>query len=250
MTCSPFLLGGVINEHLKLWETRRPELEKEIRDGLYVDDLMTGGEMLNTVATKRTGAFEIFEDGTFKLHKWHFNVAALENEEGSNSTDEEDISYAKQQLGFSKLPIQSYSDCCGTKDALSVETLRKTTTTTKRAALSELAKVYDPLGLISPTTLVAKQLYREMRNIGTMGRGAARIDQETLGRMARRTFDKHYGATDSGPQFPPYYSGNTTWIRGREQNWCFSYSLCGCTARKQHNSRFGLLKISASEEKS
>ena len=25
-----------------------------------------------------------------------------------------------------------------------------------------------------------------------MGRGAARIDQETLGRMARRTFDKHY----------------------------------------------------------
>ena len=36
MTCSPFLLGGVINEHLKLWETRHPELVKEIRDGLYI----------------------------------------------------------------------------------------------------------------------------------------------------------------------------------------------------------------------
>ena len=44
MTCSPFLLGGIINEHLKLWETRRPELVKEIRDRLYVDNLMTGGE--------------------------------------------------------------------------------------------------------------------------------------------------------------------------------------------------------------
>ena len=36
-----------------------------------------------------------------------------------------------------------------------------------------------------------------------MGQGAARIDQEMLGRMARRTFDKHYGSTDSGPKFPP-----------------------------------------------
>ena len=51
------------------------------------------------------------------------------------------------------------------KDALSFETPRKTTTTTKPAVLSELAKVHDPLGLISPTTLVAKQLYREMCEI-------------------------------------------------------------------------------------
>ena len=78
MTCSPFLLGRVINEHLKLWKTRHPELVKEIRDGSYVDDLMTGGETVNTVGTKRTGAIEVFEDGTFKLHKWHSNVATLE----------------------------------------------------------------------------------------------------------------------------------------------------------------------------
>ena len=163
MTCSPFLLGGVINEHLKLWETRYPELVKEIRDGLYVDDLMTGGETVETVATKRSRAIEIFKDGTFKLHKWHSNVATLETENGCNSTEEEEISYAKQQLGSSKpdtkllgLPWDK------SKDTLSVETPRKTPATTKRAALSELAKVYDPLGLISPVTLAAKQLYREM----------------------------------------------------------------------------------------
>ena len=63
---------------------RHPKLEKEIRDGLYVDDLMTGGEMVNTVATKRTEAVEIFKDGTFKLHKWHSNVTALETEDGSD----------------------------------------------------------------------------------------------------------------------------------------------------------------------
>ena len=33
----------MLNEHLKSWERRHPELVKEIRNGLYVDDLMTGG---------------------------------------------------------------------------------------------------------------------------------------------------------------------------------------------------------------
>ena len=42
LTCSPFLLGGVINEHLKHWEAKYPELVKEIRDDLYVDGLITG----------------------------------------------------------------------------------------------------------------------------------------------------------------------------------------------------------------
>lgn len=32
---------------------------------------------------------------------------------------------------------------------------------TKREVLSKLAKVYDPVGLASPTTLQGKQIYRE-----------------------------------------------------------------------------------------
>ena len=62
---------------------------------MYVDDLMTGGETPETVATKRSEAVEIFKDGTFKLHKWHSNVAALETGDVSHPADEEDISYAK-----------------------------------------------------------------------------------------------------------------------------------------------------------
>ncbi len=43
LRCSPFLLNGVLGEHLKSWETKYPSLVDEIRKGLYVDDLMTGG---------------------------------------------------------------------------------------------------------------------------------------------------------------------------------------------------------------
>ena len=34
--------------------------------------------------------------------------------------------------------------------------------TTKRDVLSQIAKVYDPLGLVSPTTLTAKLLFRDI----------------------------------------------------------------------------------------
>ena len=59
LTCSPFLLGGVINERLKQWEQKYPDLVKEIRDGLYVDDLMTSGVSVETVATKKAQAIEV-----------------------------------------------------------------------------------------------------------------------------------------------------------------------------------------------
>ena len=77
LMCSPFLLGGVLNEHLKSWK-RYPHPVEELQKGLYVDNLMTGGTTTNEVREKKTKAIEIFEDATFKLHKWHSNVETLE----------------------------------------------------------------------------------------------------------------------------------------------------------------------------
>ena len=42
LTSSPFLLGGVIQQHLETWEQREPELVAQIRKRLYVDDLISG----------------------------------------------------------------------------------------------------------------------------------------------------------------------------------------------------------------
>ena len=97
MTCSPFLLGGVINEHLKLWEPKYPDLVKKGRDGLYVDDLMTG------VAAKRAQAIEVFKDGTFNLHKWYSNMASLEEMENAPKlSDDEQSSYVETKFGVNQ----------------------------------------------------------------------------------------------------------------------------------------------------
>ena len=84
MMCSPFFLGGVINQHLKTWESQYPKLIKEIRDDLYVDDLMTGGENAEITAEKKAITTEkkfittkVFKDASLTVHKWHSNVPDL-----------------------------------------------------------------------------------------------------------------------------------------------------------------------------
>ena len=162
VTSSPFLLAGVIDEHLKAWEHRYPEVVKELRDGLYVDDLMMGGATVPETKTKKSIAEEVLEDATFTLHKWHSNAVKLEANEVP-SVEGGELTYAKEQLGTS----QSETKLLGLtwdkeQDILKVTFRKEKSVISKRNALSFLAKIYDPLGLVSPTTLLGKALYREM----------------------------------------------------------------------------------------
>jgi hypothetical protein len=111
---------------------------KETRDNLYVDDLITGGENVESVAAKRSQAVELFEDATFKLHKWHSSDLTLENHNQSSPVNEDEMTYAKEQLGSGK---------CDTKllglpwnkveDTLSIVTSPRKNIATKREALSD-----------------------------------------------------------------------------------------------------------------
>jgi hypothetical protein len=55
-----------------------------MRDGLYVDGLMTGGVNTQVVSEKEIKAIKVFEDATFKLHKGHCNISELEGKENSS----------------------------------------------------------------------------------------------------------------------------------------------------------------------
>ena len=149
-------------EHLKSWEAKYPNLVDEIRKGLYVDDLMTGGATEDEVKEKKTESIEIFEDATFKLHKWHSNIETLEAPSPPCSDENFEITFAKQQLGSQPETKLFGLGWDKRKDSISVVKPDEVPATTKRNALSQLAKLYDPLGLVSPMTLLGKNLFREM----------------------------------------------------------------------------------------
>ena len=152
----------VIHQHLNTLESQYPELIKEIRDGLYVDDLIIGGENAEITAEKKVTTTEVFKDASLTIHKWHSNVPDLDPV--SSSPCEEEITYAKQQLGGAK-PTEG--KLLGVpwdreQDVISVVLKSARTETTKRGVLSHLAKICDPLGLVSLITLIRKQFYRDI----------------------------------------------------------------------------------------
>ena len=178
LTCLHFLLAAVVEHHLDSWEAREPELVADIRRSLYVDDLLSGKPTVVSAMELKEGAIKIFEDAKFILHKWHSNEPELEDNElkpeceksevkqerDMNQVEAEpDQTFAKQQLTRFN---QSQSSLLGLtwnkqEDEISVVIPKMETSVTKRELLRNLARIYDPLGLVSPVTLKGKHIYRE-----------------------------------------------------------------------------------------
>ena len=161
LTCSPFLHGGVIEHHLETWKERKPEAVSEIEKSMYVDDLISGQPTVSKAKQLKEKAIEIFKDAIFTLHKWHSNEPGLEDALKPTS---EDVTYAKQHFG----PVnEGQCSLLGlpwnkSADTISVVIPTEAAKTTKRGTLQKLAKIYDPLGLVSPITLQCKLIYLQI----------------------------------------------------------------------------------------
>ena len=159
---SPFLLGGVIKYHLDTWEAREPHAVAELRKSLYVDDLISGGVTVEKARELKQQAIEIFEDATFTLHKWQSNEPKLE--ENPVPPVDKEGTFAKQQLvkphagGSSLLGLGWDKE----RDEIIISFPEWEADPTKRGVLRKLASIYDPLGFVSPVTLVGKCLYRDV----------------------------------------------------------------------------------------
>ncbi|XP_048580704.1 uncharacterized protein LOC116619237 isoform X2 [Nematostella vectensis] len=139
---------------------RECDRDAMIRKELYVDDLISGASTVKEARELKEKATQIFQDAGFKLHKWHSNAKELESEGPAS----EDSTYAKQELG---VPVNEECSLLGLgwqtgEDKLSVTIPQGNFAPTKRGILAKLARVYDPLGLLSPTTLSGKLVYRSV----------------------------------------------------------------------------------------
>ena len=148
---------GVIERHLESLEAREP-VNLRIRKSLYVDDLLSGKPTMMEAKELKEGAIKIFQDAKFTLHKWHANDPELESDQPSVETEN---TFAKQQLHPLAVPESSLLGLPWNKDADEVCVVIPVMKiiVTKRELLSNLASIYDPLGLVSPVTLKGKTIY-------------------------------------------------------------------------------------------
>ena len=158
---SPFLLAGVIEQHLESWREECPKTVNEIERSLYMDNLISGGATVSDARELAQEASKVFADAVFSLLKWHSNVPQLMCENVID--DDGELSYVQQQLN---VPTSGECNLLGLrcdceKDKPTISFQEKKAESMKRGVLCKLAKVYDPLGLVFPVTLEGKILYRD-----------------------------------------------------------------------------------------
>ena len=143
---SSFMLGATLMYHYGQYDS--PELDDTLnmlRENTYVHNLMGTGWNYESLQKFKIQSTAILADARFPVHKWESTLPELESEKMKNPSAVLGLCWDKQ------------------KDTLEIEinkTLEKIPVT-KATMLSQLSRVYDPLGIVSPTLVEGKRLYRE-----------------------------------------------------------------------------------------
>ncbi|XP_058456550.1 uncharacterized protein LOC131433948 [Malaya genurostris] len=131
-----------------------------LRKGFYVDDFIGGAETVEEAILLRSELNDLLQKGGFELRKWTSNrlevLKGLNDDQiGTQSTLHFSPHETIKALGISWEPE---ADCLRFDSQIRTNPVLPT----KRSILSDIAKLFDPLGLIAPVIVRAKILMQEL----------------------------------------------------------------------------------------
>ena len=151
---SPFILNYVLKYHAEKYAD--DEFFKILKENLYVDNMLVTSNNLNFLKEVYIETQKRLEEGGFSLRSWN-----------SNSRPKELQSIMTNQGNIASHG-NSYEKVLGMKYMLEFDSLQggelqlDASANTKHAALAQIAKVFDPLGLYLPVSNKGKFLMREL----------------------------------------------------------------------------------------
>lgn len=131
-----------------------PKIADIIENNSYVDDIIFGGENLQELQTKSEDLIKVLESANMNLRKFNSNnqdfIDSLpESKRESGLDDEKSV--------FKALGVRWNPKSDTISFAPNIVNIKKVT---KRACLSEIAKIFDPNGLLGPITFQFKQFMK------------------------------------------------------------------------------------------
>lgn len=154
-SCAPYIAIRSVNQLAEDEKSNFPDVAKVLKNDAYVDDVLSGGDDIRSAQQLQRDLSAVIKSGGFELKKWASN--ANEVLEQIPETDREvkipvelNADDTIKALGIAWHPA---NDSFGFKTML-FSTDRQLLT--RRTALSTVAKLFDPIGLIAPVIVVAK----------------------------------------------------------------------------------------------
>ncbi|XP_018402453.1 PREDICTED: uncharacterized protein LOC108779488, partial [Cyphomyrmex costatus] len=135
-----------------------PEAVPILRDSVYVDDALFGGDDVASLIKVREQLTGLLKRGGFQLRKWASNSPELLRDVVTRQVDMEDhLLQQDETLKVLGIAWHPHDDTFRVQVDTSFPV-----TPTKRSVLSVIARLYDPLGWVAPVVIVAKILLQEL----------------------------------------------------------------------------------------
>ncbi|XP_043472071.1 uncharacterized protein LOC122504846 [Leptopilina heterotoma] len=146
-----------MNQLVQDEEHRYPLAVEPMTKGRYVDDICGGADDLEQLDCVALQLIQLCKAGGFPLAKWKSNHPQLLSSIVSSPESSIEHFFDSSDSKILGLLWISHSDVF--KFNLK---LTPSTTLTKRSILSEIARIFDPLGLISPIVIQAKVILQSL----------------------------------------------------------------------------------------
>ncbi|XP_024881163.1 uncharacterized protein LOC112460613 [Temnothorax curvispinosus] len=138
----------------KLW----PEIAKIIREDFYVDDLLTGADSIEKARDIVHKVSQVLESAGFILRKWISNQPEIIKDIPPKNQNPNVLDFNSDvQAKILGLGWQAYQD-------ILVYTIKELPPpkVSKRQILSEVTRIFDPLGLLNPCFILARILIQKL----------------------------------------------------------------------------------------
>ncbi|EYC07260.1 hypothetical protein Y032_0071g556 [Ancylostoma ceylanicum] len=150
LNASPFLLAATISFHLDNAKQSR-EITEEIKDNLYVDNLLMTAETREEALQQYRETKEIFESLKMNMREFLTNDKALMD------------SFRKEDKSTTSMAKVLGLEWAATTDTFKIKcNIQSDTKITKRMILHANASVYDPLGWMSPLLVRNKAFFQSL----------------------------------------------------------------------------------------
>ena len=133
-----------------------PKAARVIQRDFYMDDLLTGSDDQHDLKTLCNEVKLILDSACFPLRKWVSNSPAVISDLSSQSCQSNLLTLGDSSKTLGLLWHHSSDELLYNIESSSTKSI------TKRTILSEIARVFDPLGLLSPCTIKIKMLIQKL----------------------------------------------------------------------------------------
>jgi hypothetical protein len=170
---APFAALMTVQHHLDLHAARYPAAVAALKAQTFVDDTLAGSNSIESAITLRQQMQEVMKKGGFHLTKWSANngqiLSSIPEADRSKSAAyviaEKDLTLSQDAmqlcLGLRWCPLSDTFQFTGALDLMAPIPQE-----TMRTLSSRGSKVFDPLGFLTPVTLMAKHLMQSTHRLG------------------------------------------------------------------------------------